>query len=200
VGGDIYVIDHPDHKAYKYDCCGNLLDVSKVLRSVSGSGIGNPDGIAIYDTQMWVVSGNDKNIYRYSLDDAFPDDGSNLPAVFEIGLDDKTARGLTINGTYIYIVAYSTSAKETTFYRYMHDGVKPTPYISSVLKDMDGNALEDPAGATVDPTDAAYIWFVDRGTNKMYKYEIAYLFTGSASVNAIGDFDLHPDNTDATGV
>ena len=198
VGGDIYVIDHPDHKAYKYDCCGNLLDVSKVLRSVSGSGIGNPDGIAIYDTQMWVVSGNDKNIYRYSLDDAFPDDGSSLPADFEIGLDDKTARGLTINGTHIYIVAYSTSAKETTFYRYLHDG--DSAKVSRVLLEYTSdNKLQSPAGAMFDGTS---LWVVDSGTNKMYRYDnITNLFLDDGNpVNANWEFPLHPDNTDATGV
>ena len=202
VGGYVYVTDHADKQVYKYTCSGTLVDVSKKLLKSGGSSVGNIDGLAIYGEEMWVLSGNDKNIYYYPLGTAFPDDGSSLPATIEIGLDtaNKGAVGLAISSTHLYVLDYSTSAKETTFYRYTHAGVKPTPYISSVLKDMIGNALEDPAGTTVDPTDAAYIWFVDRGTNKMYKYKIADLFTGSASVNAIDDFDLHPDNTDATGV
>ena len=203
VGSYIYVLDHPDHEVYKYDCCGNLLDVSKDLLKLDGpSSIGLSQGLAIYDDihdEMWVVSGNDKNIYQYPLGAAFPGPGT-LNAAQEIGLDkdNKGAAGLAIDSTYLYVLDYSTSTpKETRFYRYLKADGSVT--VSKVLNDMASNPLQSPVGAMFDGTS---LWVVDSGTNKVYEYDdLVSLFAADTdSINAASEFALDTNNTDASGV
>ena len=198
VGDYVYVIDHADKQVYKYTCSGTLVDVSKKLLKSGPSSIGNIDGLAIDGTEMWVLSGNDTNIYQYTLSVAFPDDGSSLPATIEIGLDEdnKGAAGLAIDSSYLYVVDYSTSTpKETRFYQYRRSDGALTA-VSKVLNDMASNPLQSPAGAMFDGTS---LWVVDSGTNMMYEYDIADLF-GSGTINATSEFALDSANTDASGV
>jgi len=195
VGGCIYVIDHPDHRVYQYTCSGTCVDVSKDFLKLDGtSSIGRSQGLAIYDTQMWVL---DKNIYHYPLDAAFPDDGSSLPATIEIALDkdNKGAAGLAIDSSSLYVVDYSTSAGVTRFYRYLKADGSVT--VSKVLNDMASNPLQSPVGAMFDGTS---LWVVDRDTNKVYEYVIASLFPDGGSLNAASEFPLDINNTDASGV
>jgi len=203
VGDYVYVIDHADKQVYRYGCSGGTPVVSRTLLKADGnSSIGNIDGLAIdivVPGEMWVLSGK-KNIYQYSLSAAFLDDGSSLPAVFEIALDNKGAAGLAIDSTYLYVLDYDTSSKETRFYRYLRTDGSVT--VSKVLKEMGGGDLDSPAGAMFDGTS---LWVVDSGTNKVYEYDDVYdnedsLFSGSGSQNAISEFPLHPDNGDATGL
>ncbi|GAI00174.1 unnamed protein product, partial [marine sediment metagenome] len=173
------------------------------------------EGLAIYDDihdEMWVVSGNDKNIYRYSLDAAFPDDGSSLPAVFEIGLDTANigAIGLAIDSTYLYVLDFKTSGsdKEMRFYRYDRiTGDCGIGDISKVLKDATGSDIGHPGctgGAMFDGTfPNGSLWVVDSGTNKVYRYDniATSLFPDDGNpVNADFEFALDGNNTDATGV
>lgn len=203
VGGYVYVVDHPDHMVYQYTCSGDLVDVSKDLLKLDGpSSIGNSEGLAIYGEEMWVVSGNDKNIYYYPLGAAFPGPGT-LNAAREIGLDkaNKGAEALAIDSSYLYVLDYSTSTpKETRFYQYRRsDGVLTA--VSKVLleKTPSNNKLQSPAGAMFDGVGGTWLWVVDSGTNKMYQYNIADLF-GSGTINATSEFALDTNNTDASGV
>jgi len=142
---------------------------------------------------MWVLSGNDKNIYQYSLSAAFPDDGSSLPADIEIPLDttnNKEAIGLAIDSSSLYVL----DSADHQFYRYLKSDGSVT--VSKVLNDMGGGALGNPAGAMLDGTS---LWVVDSGTNKVYQYNIADLF-GSGTLNAKFEFALDSNNTDASGV
>jgi len=189
VGGDIYVLDHPDHKVYQYTCSGTCVGVSKdLLKAVGTSSIGRSQGLDIYDTQMWVVSGNDKNIYQYLLGAVFPGPGT-LNAAQEIGLnkDNKGAVALA----------------ETRFYRYDRiTGVCGIGDISKVLLEhTSDNKLQSPAGAMFDGTS---LWVVDRDTNKVYEYDMndtdGLFAVDTDSINASWEFDLHLDNTDASGV
>ncbi|GAI80561.1 unnamed protein product, partial [marine sediment metagenome] len=125
------------------------------------SSVGNIDGLAIYGTEMWVLSGNDKNIYRYPLGTVFPGPG-DINAAQEVTLDDanKGAAGLAIDSSYLYVADYSTSAKETRFYRYLYPAGTPVA-ISKVLLDGGGSALQSPAGAMFDGTSCGS-WIVAR--------------------------------------
>jgi len=200
VGGDIYVLDHPDHKVYQYTCSGTWVGVSKdLLKAVGTSSIGRSQGLDIIDNQMWVVSGNDKNIYKYLLDAVFPGPGT-LNAAQEIGLDkdNKGAVALAIDGEYLYVLDYDTSGKETRFYGYPYPAGTPVA-VSKVLleKTPSNNKLQSPAGAMFDGTS---LWVVDSGTNKMYKYNITNLFSASGTLNATSEFALDSANDDASGV
>ncbi|GAI43992.1 unnamed protein product, partial [marine sediment metagenome] len=158
--------------------------------------------------EMWVLSGNDKNIYQYSLSAVFPDDGSGLKATKEISLDttnNKGAAGLAIDdNNYLYVL----DEKDHQFYRYPHpEGTHVgEPVIASkVLKDANGGDIGGPpgglAGAMFDGVDGTFLWVVDSGTNKMYEYDITSLFPDDGNpVNAIDEFPLHINNTDASGV
>ncbi len=200
VGTNVYVIDHPDHKVYKYTCSGTWVGVSKDLLKLGGpSSIGNSQGLAIYDEEMWVVSGNDKNIYYYPLGAAFPGPGT-LNAAREIGLDkaNKGAEALAIDGEYLYVLDYDTSGKETRFYRYLKADGSVT--VSKVLLEYtSNNKLQSPAGAMFDGTS---LWVVDSGTNKMYEYDdLVSLFAADTdSINAASEFALDSANDDASGV
>lgn len=203
VGGYIYVLDHPDHKVYKYTCSGDLMDVSKKLLKSGGSGLGNPGGLAIdiIAGEMWVLSGNKKNIYYYPLGVAFPD-GGDLNAAREIALDtaNQGAVGLAIDSTYLYVLDYDNPSKDTRFYRYLRADGSIT--VSKVLKESvasGGGDLDSPAGAMFDGVGGTWLWVVDSGTNKMYQYNIADLF-GSGTINATSEFALDSANTDASGV
>ena len=199
VEGDIYVLDHPDHRVYQYTCSGTWVDVSKDLLKLGGpSSIGLSQGLAIYGTQMWVVSGNDKNIYQYPLSAVFPGPGT-LNAAQEIALDkgNKGAEALAIDSNYLYVLDYDTSGKETRFYRYPYPAGTPVT-VSKVLNDMASNPLQSPAGAMFDGTS---LWVVDSGTNKVYEYNLTELFDGiGTTLNAASEFDLDSNNSDASGV
>ena len=198
VGDYIYVLDHPDHKVYKYTCSGTCVGVSKDLLKLGGpSSIGLSQGLAIYGTQMWVVSGNDKNIYQYPLSAVFPGPGT-LNAAQEIALDkgNKGAEALAIDSNYLYVLDYDTSGKETRFYRYPYPAGTPVTVSKVLLEYTSNNKLQSPAGAMLDGTS---LWVVDSGTDKMYEYNIADLF-GSGTINATSEFALDSANTDASGV
>ena len=198
VEGDIYVLDHPDHRVYQYTCSGTWVDVSKDLLKLGGpSSIGLSQGLAIYGTQMWVVSGNDKNIYQYPLSAVFPGPGT-LNAAQEIALDkgNKGAEALAIDSNYLYVLDYDTSGKETRFYRYPYPAGTPVTVSKVLLEYTSNNKLQSPAGAMLDGTS---LWVVDSGTDKMYEYNIADLF-GSGTINATSEFALDSANTDASGV
>lgn len=203
VGDYVYVIDHAHKQVYKYTCSGILVEVSKKLLKADGnSSVGNIDGLAIdiIAGEMWVLSGNKKNIYYYPLSAAFPD-GGDLNAAREIELDTANtgAAGLAIDSSYLYVLDYSTSTpKETRFYRYDRiTGVCGVGDVSKVLMEHDGvNVLQSPAGAMFD---GISLWVVDSGTNKMYQYNIADLF-GSGTINAASEFALDSANDDASGV
>ena len=201
VGDYIYVLDHPDHKVYKYTCSGTCVGVSKDLLKFDGpSSIGRSQGLAIIDTQMWVLSGNDKNIYQYPLGAAFPGPGT-LNAAQEISLDNanKGAAGLAIDSNYLYVLDYSTSAKETRFYQYRRSDGALTAVSKVLLEYTSNNKLQSPAGAMFDGVGGTWLWVVDSGTNKMYQYNIADLF-GSGTINATSEFALDSANDDASGV
>ena len=199
VGDYVYVLDQASKQVYQYTCSGTLVDVSKKLLKAAGSSVGNIDGLAINGTDMWVLSGNDKNIYQYPLGTVFPD-GGTLTATVEIALDNdnKGAVGLAIDSTYLYVVDYATSSKETRFYQYRRSDGALTA-VSKVLleKTPNNNKLQSPAGAMFDGTS---LWVVDSGTNKVYEYDKDAPFLGSGSINAISEFALDGNNTDATGV
>ena len=205
VGDYVYVIDHADKQVYQYTCSGAYVDVSrKLLKAGEASSIGNIDGLAIdiVAGEMWVLSGNKKNIYQYSLSAAFPDDGSSLKAAIEIPLDNQGAAGLAIDSTYLYVLDYDTSQKETRFYRYPYPAGTPV-VASKVLKDVNGGDIGGPpgglAGAMYDGTNNI-LWVVDQDTDKIYGYDVTNLFNGNGSINADFEFDLHTENTDATGM
>ena len=200
VGDYVYVIDHAGKQVYKYTCSGTLVEVSKKLLKFGGSSVGNIDGLAIDGTEMWVLSGNDTNIYQYTLSVAFPDDGSSLPATIEIGLDkdNKGAAGLAIDGEYLYVLDYDTSSKDTRFYQYRRSDGALTAVSKVLLEYTSNNKLQSPAGAMFDGVGGTWLWVVDSGTDKMYKYNITNLFSASGTLNATSEFDLHTDNADAT--
>jgi len=202
-GDYVYVIDHADKQVYKYTCSGTYVDVSKDLLKADGnSSIGNIEGLAIDGDEMWVLSGNDMNIYLYSLLAVFPDSGS-LNAAQEIPLDtaNKGAAGLAIDNGYLYVVDYKTSSpKETRFYCYPRSGGPAT--VSRVLAETTasgGANLESPAGAMFDGTS---LWVVDSSTNKIYEYDKDDPFPGIGTtiINAESEFDLDGNNDDATGL
>ncbi|MBE9513235.1 MAG: hypothetical protein IMY77_04210 [Chloroflexi bacterium] len=201
VGTNVYVIDHARKQVYKYDCCGTLEDVSKkLLKAVGPSSVGNIDGLAIYGTEMWVLSGNDKNIYRYPLGTAFSGPGDiNAAQKITLDTDNKGAAGLAIDSNYLYVVDYSTSTpKETRFYQYPHPGGTPVTVSKVLLEYTTNNKLQSPAGAMLDGTS---LWVVDDGTDKMYEYDITNLFDGvGIEENATSEFALDGNNADATGV
>ena len=208
VGGYVYVVDHADKQVYRYSCCGGTPVVSKVLLKADGnSSVGNIDGLAIdiVAGEMWVLSGNKKNIYQYSLSAAFPDDGSSLKAAREIGLDNTGALGLAITSNYLYVVDYDNPSKKTRFYRYDRiTGVCGIGDISKVLLEKTtNNELQSPAGAMYDGTNNI-LWVVDQDTNKIYGYYLTNLFNGSGSINAAFEFTLNitidPKNENPTGM
>ena len=206
VGGYVYVIDHAKKQVYKYDCCGTLEDVSKeLLTAVGPSSIGNIDGLAIDSgaDEMWVLSGNDKNIYRYPLGAAFSGSG-DINAAQEITLDtaNKGAVGLAIDSTYLYVL----DSADKRFYRYDRStGVCGVGDVSKVLKESlvsGGGDLYSPAGAMFDGT---YLWVVDdrqaQQKDKVYKYDVDSLFDGSGTTeDALWEFDLDADNIGSTGL
>jgi len=195
VGDYVYVVDHADKQVYKYTCSGTLVEVSKVLLKADGSSVGNIDGLAIdiIAGEMWVLSGNKKNIYYYPLSAAFSGPG-DINAAQEITLDttnNKGAIGLAIDTSSLYVL----DSADHQFYRYLKSDGSVT--VSKVLKGMGGGALGNPAGAMLDGTS---LWVVDNGTDKMYEYDIVSLFPDGGTINAISEFPLHPDNADASGL
>lgn len=204
VGNDVYVVDSADKQVYQYNCSGTLEDVSKdLLKAIGASSIGNIEGLAIDADEMWVVSGNDGYIYRYSLLTVFPDSGS-LNAAQEFLLDNanKGAAGLAIDSDYLYVVDYATSSKETRFYRYLRADGSVT--VSKILLEYtSNNKLESPAGAMFDDTS---LWVVDSSTDKIYEYDNLVFYDKDdpllvdGTINATSEFDLHGDNDDATGL
>lgn len=202
-GDYVYVLDQADKQVYRYSCCGGTPVVSKKLlkQTPPTASIGNPDGLAIDGNDMWVVVwGPNFIIYHYSLTAAFPD-GGDLPADLEIAphADNDDPTGLAIDATLGYL--YVLDSVDKQIYRYPHPSGPHAgdPVVASkVLKEQGGGDLDSPAGAMVDGTS---LWVVDSGTNKMYEYDITDLFDGIGStVDAIDEFDLDINNSDASGV
>lgn len=219
VGDYIYVLDQSGKQVYQYDCCGNLLGISKVLRSQAiddkESGIGNPAGLAIYGDYMWVVCwGPDDVIYRYSLNGAFTGPETTISADFEIPLyknddhdkENTNPTGLAIDGDAITATLgylYVLDSVDEKFYRYTTDGSSVT--ISRVLAESiasGGGALYGPAGTMFDGT---YLWVVDdrqaQDLDRAYKYDMTNLFPDDGyPENALWQFDLDADNKGSTGL
>jgi len=222
----IYVLDLADKQVYRYDCCGNDEGVSRKLNTIAGSSIGNPSGLAIYgaDDEMWVVSANDKKIYGYSLDAAYPDNGTPLAPTTEIPLDGSNtgAAGLAVNDCYLFVLDDGKVQGDSVDVIYRYPKHLPLPdcewdhpvclnpcddpvVASKVLKDRgpspveeDGAPLDLPSGAMVDGDS---IWVVDRGADMVYQYDLDDLFNGpGTTLDATFEFPLDGANTKATGL
>ena len=214
VGDYIYVSDWSGKKVYKYDCCGNLLGVSKDLKR-SGSSIANPSGLAIDGDDMWVVAyGQGIIIYHYSLSAAFSA-GDEIDADLQIPYheDNTSPSGLAINSADGYL--YVPDIGENRFYRYDYLNYDPNnppdslATVSKILVDTSSIPLYRPAGAMFDGT---HLWIVDNrlanNVNRAYKYDIDTLFPGSdtETENALWEFDLYDDpnsnndNIGSTGI
>ncbi len=196
-GGDVYVLDQSDKQVYWYDSSGALQGVSTtLLRSTGGASLGNPGGLAIYDDihdEMWVVDFGPNKIFGYVLSNVFPGDGS-LNASWEIELDmpsNQQATGLAIDSSSLYVL----DSADHQFYQYLK--IDGSVTVSKVLKESDGDPLQNPAGTVLDGTS---LWVVDSGTDKMYEYDIGSLFPDGGSLNAAFEFALDSNNTDASGV
>jgi len=199
VGNDIYVLDQADKQVYRYTSSGTLVEVSKTLWKSKGGSLGNPDGLAIYDNEMWVVDWGPDIIFGYVLRDgsgAFPGPG-DLNATWEIALDkdNKHAAGLAIDSTYLYVL----DSADHQFYRYPYPAGTPVTVSKVLLEYTSDNELQNPVGAMYDGTNNI-LWVVDQDTDKIYEYDVTNLFNGNGSINAIDEFPLHPDNDDATGM
>jgi hypothetical protein len=225
----IYVIDLADKKAHRYDCCGNEAGVSRRFDTSAGSSIGNPNGLAIYgaDDEIWVVSANDKKIYGYSLAAAYLGTGTPLSPVTEIPLVESNtgAAGLAVNDCYLFVLDDDkvSGVSVDVIYRYPKHPVPPEgdPWehpecpdpredpppvrVSKILQSRgnplaagDGDRLDLPSGAMIDNDS---IWVVDRGTDKVYQYDLDELFDEIGSVlDAIFEFPLDSANSKATGL
>lgn len=192
VGTNVYVLDQAGKEGYCYSYLGGEPTVSKTLKKVDGSSIGNPKGLAIDGDEMWVVNWGPDNIYRYSLSEAFSGPGE-LNAIEEIALvsNNQHSTGLAIDSVFLYVL----DEHDEQLYRYPRAGGIVTA--SRVLKEVDGSDLQTPAGAMVD---GASIYVVDSGRDKMYEYDIASLFLGSGDINAISEFDLDSANNKGSGM
>ena len=87
VGTDIYVLDNIDDQVYRYPGRGKIIptEVSRVLKTIAGSDLSDPTGMAIDGDELWIVDDGLRKILRYSLASAFSA-GSNLNALEEIDL------------------------------------------------------------------------------------------------------------------
>jgi predicted ribosomally synthesized peptide with SipW-like signal peptide len=191
VGTDIYVLDSGGDYVYHYTCSGDFEGVSKRLLPTQPSGTVT-NGLAIDGDDLWLVSSPPHKIYRYSLSAAFPGGGDlNYAQVIDLDSHNHGATGLAIDTSYLYVV----DIDDLQVYRYPRGGGSGTP--SKNLREMDSDSLIEPRGATVD---GDFIWVVDCGTDKVYKYDKDALFTGSGTINAIDEFPLDSDNGDASGI
>ena len=88
VGTDIYVLDNIDDQVYRYPGRGKIIptEVSRVLKTIAGSDLSDPTGMAIDGDELWIVDDGLRKILRYSLASAFSA-GGNLNALEEIDLD-----------------------------------------------------------------------------------------------------------------
>jgi hypothetical protein len=189
-GGNTYVLDKSDKQVYRY-IGGNA--VSKVLKSMGGSSLSSPSGMAIDGDQLWVVDGSNKIIYRYSLAAAFAG-GGNLNALQQIAFtgNNGDAEGLAIDATYLYVLDNS----DKVFYRYPRIG--GAGVASKVLKETGGGSLSNPTGAAID---GANIWVVDDSKDKAYKYTFASLGFGVVgNLNATAQYALFSGNSSAKGI
>ena len=194
---DVYVLDQSDTETYLYIAGAGTPVISRTFRTMGGSGLGAPKGLAIDGDDIWVVTWGADNLYRYSLDEAFTGTGT-LDALQEIALDglNVNSAGLAIDSEFLYVL----DSTDRQFYRY--EKATGSVTVSKVLMDVNGYNIGgppgDPAGAMFDGTS---LWVADNGTNKMYEYNLIKLFDeDGTTLNAASQFDLDSDNSDASGV
>lgn len=82
----LYVLDIEDLQVYRYPRSGGSAVVSRVLRGVGGSSLGEPRGATIDGDFIWVVDCGTDKIYQYDKEELFSGSGA-LNATWEFELD-----------------------------------------------------------------------------------------------------------------
>jgi hypothetical protein len=164
---------------------------SKALRTAAGVAMRSLQGMAISGDQLWVVDPGTAKILRYSLSAAFTGTGT-INALQEISLirANRTAEGLAIDGTYLYVLGGSQ------FYRYPRAG--GTGVASRVMKDSVGSNLGSPVGSVLVGNS---MWIVDKTKGKSFLYSLSDLqFGTTGNVNALRSFTLNGENRVPAGI
>ena len=183
--------DRSDKGVYRYR--GTSVAVSRVLKNLTGGAIGNPAGLMVDGDQMWVADAGNKSLWRYSLTSAFTGTGTlNAAQLIKLNTANGGASGLAFDASNFYVLDLG----DKQFYRYSRTGTASA--ISKVLRDTAGLVLGSPSGAVLV---GQYMWIVDYGKDRAYKYSLSALgFGTTGTVNAIKSYKLYSKNLNAVGI
>ena len=182
------VLDSGDRRLHEYDDTGTLVAVSRELVQASGRAFGTTGGgVALDGDELWVVHRGEGKLARYSLADAFTDDGP-LAAAEEIALDpvNAHAEGLALDETYLYVLD-----QDRLLYRYERGGTGPV--VASAVMTGTAGSLGAPYGVALAD---GVILVVDASRNAVFGYHLAALFAGDPQVAAAVATPLDAANDD----
>ena len=194
-GKKIWVIDK-SRDVFVYDAQGNFET------SWEAAGIGkDPEGIAVHPNpdvnKLWIVVKDKKKIFGFSTGKSksggmlTPDSSISLNLNDKIDTKNDHPKGLTTDGTYLWVVDDDGSTEKV--FKYKVTG----QFLGSW--EIGDSSLEEPRGITVDPTGGETIWIVDKKSGKVYQFDNA---TGATSgiLNSSGTFPLAAGNEKPEGL
>lgn len=155
-------------------------------------GLSKPEGIATEGENLWIVDkGNDQvHFFAAAADIIGYGSSVNATSSFALNSGNRNPRGITTDGTHLWVVN-SKSAKDEVF-KYTTSG-------TLVGKWTIDTANVNPRGITIDPNDVNHLWIVDSTTDSVYQYSGAASRTsGSQSADSV--FGLSAENSNPQGI
>ncbi|MFM7823082.1 MAG: T9SS type A sorting domain-containing protein, partial [Bacteroidota bacterium] len=196
-GGFGYIADGVTlGRIYRSAQAGVPSVASRNLRSNTGAALNQATGVYTIGDTLYLLDKKGKAIYSYTLSQSFTGT-TNLNAFAKKSLANQniTAEAMGYDGTNFFVLE---NGNTKAIYRYPI-GSTGTIVRSRPLQTPAGVALTDILGLVAD---GSRVWVTDNGTDMVYAFNKAALFTGSNTIplNAISQFSLNSGNLNASGI
>jgi hypothetical protein len=173
-------------KVYVYDAGGTLLG-SWTAGSLPQNA--QVQGIATDGTTIWIVDAAQDKVFRYTNAASRVSGSQNAAASFSLNKNNKNAKDIVTDGTYLWVVEDSSTDK---VFKYTLSG----SLVGSWTISGGGGS---PTGITIDTTSVSDVWIVDSATDRVYQYTAA-ASRPSGSQSAATSFPLAAGNTNPQGI
>jgi hypothetical protein len=163
LGNRTWVVD-ANHDVFVYNGLGEKIGSWKIQQQ----GSFQPEGIAVYGNDVWVVDAATDKVY-YFQDKADKNDGTYSPtSSFNLDAANRDATGIDTDGTNFWVTDNHAQTDKIFVYT-MAGGL-----VGSWTLDA---ANGDPQGITIRPSGGNELWVVDRHDARVYYYATGRTYT-----------------------
>ena len=159
----------------------------------------NPQGIATYGKDIWIVDAGTLKVHQYvELARNHSFFGVGVPALsFSLAAANANPTGITTDGNYLWVVDDPPELPG-------NDPVEKV-FVYTLAGDLDGSweidvNNDNPTGITRSLTDSSIMWIVDREDRKIYKYAGAKAWRDGVRSATPNPLSLVSANTNAVGI